>query len=126
MPIDRDIRIVVIGKNVIGGYWRVQPENGFHNNIAQGGSVEIAPLPKSAVELVCDIARKLNIDHGGFDIAMVGGRPFVLEFNRLFGNYGLSEQGIKTGELIHKYLLSEYRPEFTPPCQGAGNHLSVV
>ena len=118
LPIDRDMRIVVIGRRVVGGYWRLQSSDGFHNNLARGGELHIAPLPAAAVELVQRIATSLNIDHGGFDIAMFGERPYIIEFNRLFGNHGLSEQGIRTGELIRQYLLEESRPEFTPPLAG--------
>ncbi|MGR9072983.1 MAG: ATP-grasp domain-containing protein [Gammaproteobacteria bacterium] len=117
LPIDRDMRIVVVGKNIIGGYWRLQGADGFHNNLAQGGLLEIAPLPQAAVELVLQIALALNIDHGGFDVAMVGETPFLLEFNRLFGNHGLIEQGINPRESIYRHLSSLFRPDFTPPQQ---------
>jgi len=120
LPIDRDLRIVVIGNKVIGGYWRRQSDNGFHNNVAQGGRLDFAPLHPAAIELVQRLASTLNIDHGGFDIAMVGDHPYVLEFNRLFGNQGLVEQGIRPAELIYQYLLEKTRPEFTPPLSGAG------
>lgn len=115
LPIDRDMRIVVIGDNVIGGYWRLQSDNGFHNNIAQGGRLDFSPLPPNAVATVLQIARRLKINHGGFDVAMVGDRPYILEFNRLFGNHGLIEQGIKSADHIFRHLLDEYHPEFTPP-----------
>jgi len=114
LPIDRDMRIVVVGKNIIGGYWRLQSGDGFHNNIAQGGSLHIAALDEGAVELVQRIAHRLNINHGGFDVAMVGDRPYILEFNRLFGNQGLSEQGIRPADYIYEYLLSEMGPQLSP------------
>lgn len=60
LDIDRDLRLVVIGRDVVAGYWRVAP----------------------------------------------GGRPMVLEFNRLFGNHGLREQGVNPSALIHEYLRS--------------------
>lgn len=115
LPIDRDLRLVVIGQQVIGGYWRTQGQNGFHNNIAQGGEVFLGLLPESAVSLVTDIAKTLGIDHAGFDIAMVDGHPYVLEFNRLFGNLGLTMQNIEPGKWIYDYLLSQHEPEKTPP-----------
>lgn len=114
LPIDRDMRIVVVGKQIIGAYWRLQSGNGFHNNIAQGGSLHIAPPAAEAVELVERIAQRLNINHGGFDVAMLGERPYILEFNRLFGNHGLIEQGIKPATHIYDYLLSESGPQLSP------------
>lgn len=48
-------------------------------------------------------ARELGVDHAGFDIALVEGYPFVLEFNRLFGNQGLG-QGTDLQDAILAYL----------------------
>ncbi len=106
LPIDRDLRLVVIGREVVASYWRLQPPGGFLNNLAAGGTLAFDPAPRAAVSLVRRIARALRIDHAGFDVAMVDGRPYVLEFNRLFGNAGLREQGVATGPLIHAHLLA--------------------
>ncbi|MFX3657863.1 MAG: ATP-grasp domain-containing protein [bacterium] len=106
LDIDRDLRLVVIGRDVVAGYWRVAPEGGFLNNVAAGGAIDPAPVPGAARRLVTAMARRLRIDHAGFDVAMVGGRPMVLEFNRLFGNHGLREQGVNPGALIHQHLQS--------------------
>jgi ribosomal protein S6--L-glutamate ligase len=96
---------VVIGDRVVASYWRLQSADGFHNNIAAGGRLDFSPAPPAAIELVERVSRGLGIDHAGFDVAMVGDRPYILEFNRLFGNHGLSEQDIKPAELIYRYLL---------------------
>jgi len=89
LPIDRDLRLVVVGEKVVGGYWRLQSENGFHNNIAQGGTVLAGPIPEAARLLVENLAARLHIDHAGFDVAMVGDHPYLFEFNRLFGTQGI-------------------------------------
>lgn len=109
LPIDRDLRVVVIGRDVVASYWRLQPEGGFLNNVAAGGTMAFHAPPPAAVRLVTRIARALRIDHAGFDVAMVGGRPYVLEFNRLFGNAGLREQGIRPAALIYQDLLRRTR-----------------
>ncbi|WP_097458553.1 ATP-grasp domain-containing protein [Mangrovitalea sediminis] len=104
LAIDRDLRLVVIGDSVVSGYWRLPPPGGFLNNVAQGGTLSFDALPPVAIELVTRLARQLGIDHAGFDVAMVDGHPYLFEFNRLFGNQGLSEQQIKPGLLIHRWL----------------------
>jgi ribosomal protein S6--L-glutamate ligase len=109
LPINRDMRLVVIGDQVVTGYWRMQSSDGFRNNIAAGGQVDLSPPHPAAVELVTRVARELNIDHAGFDVAMVGDHPYILEFNRLFGNVGLAEQGVDTGKLIYEYLLASLK-----------------
>jgi len=121
LPIDRDLRLVVIGRRVVAGYWRLQGADGFLNNVAAGGTLAFDPVPREAVRLVRDIARTLGIDHAGFDVAIVGGRPYVLEFNRLFGNAGLREQGIAPATLIYEHLLgrSGRRPRGGAPRHAA-------
>jgi len=106
LPIDRDLRLVLIGDCVVAGYWRLQGSDGFHNNIAQGGELDFSPLPQKAIDLVESVARHLGINHGGFDVAMVGNHPYLIEYNRLFGNQGLIEQGLCIDNLIYAYLLN--------------------
>ncbi|SBS26174.1 Ribosomal protein S6 modification protein [Marinomonas spartinae] len=90
LPIDRDIRVIWVGNKIVNGYWRLQSDNGFHNNISQGGQVEIGLIPKEAQDLVTYLAQSLDINHAGFDIAMVGATPYVIEINRIFGNQGIA------------------------------------
>jgi ribosomal protein S6--L-glutamate ligase len=90
LPIDRDVRVVIVGDRVVRAYWRTQAEQGFYNNVARGGQVDNSPVPQVAIDLAVRLARDLGVDHAGFDIALVEGYPYVLEFNRLFGNQGLS------------------------------------
>lgn len=108
LPIDRDLRIVWVGERIIGGYWRLQAEQGFYNNVAKGGQIETGILPPEACALVEKLALGLGIDHGGFDIAMVGHHPYVFEFNRLFGNQGLAGLQSKVDDAIQSYLLKHW------------------
>ncbi len=39
LPIERDIRVVVIGEQVALAYWRVPPSGGFLNNVSAGGEI---------------------------------------------------------------------------------------
>lgn len=112
LPIDRDLRLVLIGSSVVAGYWRLQAPDGFHNNVAQGGTLDFSPLPAAAVQLVERVARQLGIDHGGFDVALVGHHPYIIEYNRLCGNQGLVEQGIRIGAMIQAHLQREYRRRY--------------
>lgn len=118
LPIDRDLRLVLIGRQVVASYWRLQSPDGFHNNVAQGGILDFAPAPAAAVTLVETVAHRLGIDHGGFDVAIVGNHPYIIEYNRLFGNQGLVEQGIRIDDMIYAHLTRASHPERTPPGQG--------
>jgi ribosomal protein S6--L-glutamate ligase len=105
LPIDRDLRIVYVGNRIVGGFWRLQSAHGFHNNVARGGVIDRSPVPKAARDLVLRLARTLGINHAGFDIAMVGRHPYVLEFNRLFGNRGLAGGTDPVADAIMDYLI---------------------
>lgn len=118
LPIDRDLRIVVVGDEVLGGYWRLRSDRSFHNNVARGGSVLREALPESAVALVRRLAGAFDIDHAGFDVAMVDGHPYVLEFNRLFGNQGLGDLNETLHDHMFGYLQRKLRPSAPGPSQG--------
>ncbi|MDX1802698.1 MAG: hypothetical protein R3292_01370 [Alcanivorax sp.] len=109
LPIVRDLRIVVVGQDVIASYWR--EGHGFLNNVAQGGRVRTdIPIPEDAVSLIQGLARYLDINHAGFDVAMVDGHPYILEFNRLFGNTGIPDLNQRIQTAMSDYLLASPPP----------------
>ncbi|MBI58520.1 MAG: hypothetical protein CMN83_08730 [Spongiibacter sp.] len=110
LPIDRDIRVVIVGDEVISAYWRLQAEQGFYNNIAKGGQSDHSQIPDAAIQLALHLARSLDINHAGFDIAMVGEHPYVLEFNRLFGNQAVAGGDKAVREAVQAYLLAQSEP----------------
>lgn len=113
LPIDRDLRLVVVGEKVVTAYWRLQSSDGFHNNIARGGEVAYDDIPPDAIVLVEYVAKTLGVDHAGFDVAMVDGFPYLLEFNRMFGTRGLG--GKLVAEKVMEYLsgkMDYFDPEF--------------
>ncbi len=118
LPIDRDVRVVIVGKQVLTAYWRVQSGFSFHNNVARGGTVDCSPVPAVVTELALTVARRLGVDHAGFDIALVGSHPYLLEFNRLFGNQGIPGGGQHLREAILGYLAgradSDNEPDRPP------------
>lgn len=113
LPIDRDLRLVLIGEKVVGGYWRIQSDNGFHNNVARGGTMVQGFIPPAAIALVEKVAKALGIDHAGFDVAMVGDHPFLFEFNRIFGTQGVESLIGDITPIILEYLHKK-RDEFDP------------
>jgi len=111
----RDLRLVVIGDEVVGGYWREHAPGHFHNNVSRGGTVSEDPLPVAAIELVTSVARRLGIDHAGFDVMEHDGQLHLLEFNRLFGYSGLQQQKVELAPLIQRYLERLVGPERSLP-----------
>lgn len=107
LPIDRDLRIVMVGDEVLTAYWRVTPLGGFRSNVSQGGHVDHEAVPDAAIALARHLARELGVNHAGFDIAMAWGHPFVFEFNRLFGNQGIPDSARRLGQAILQTLQRE-------------------
>ena len=104
LPIDRDVRVVVVGEDVVAAYWRIAAPGNFHNNVARGGEISFAEVPAEVVTLVQRVARELDINYAGFDVAMVDDHPYLLEFNMRFGNEALRALGIRPGPMIAAYL----------------------
>ncbi|WP_111642633.1 ATP-grasp domain-containing protein [Marinimicrobium alkaliphilum] len=111
LPIDRDVRVVIVGDQVVSAYWRCQSEQGFHNNVARGGRVDYSPVPEAVTALALQVAKALGVDHAGFDIALVGDYPYLLEFNRLFGNQGIPGGGKVLQAAILSWLQARRQPE---------------
>ena len=114
LPNSGDVRVVWVGRQVVAAYWRRNPD-GFHNNVARGAIVDFSHVPPAAIDLVQRTALALGIDHAGFDVMLVDGHPFLLEFNVLFGNDALNRSGIDLKPVILAYLAETCSPCLQPP-----------
>ncbi|WP_413379990.1 ATP-grasp domain-containing protein [Alkalihalobacillus sp. 1P02AB] len=106
LPIKRDLRVCIVGDEVIAAYWR-ENEGSFKNNVSQGGEISFDNIPKDAFPIVLDIAKTLGIDHAGFDLVFVNERPYILEFNTLFGNQGFQQMNVSVEQKIFQYLMKQ-------------------
>jgi len=104
IPVDRDIRVVVIGDSAVLAYWRIAPPNDFRSNISIGGSVSLDPVPKEAVDLAVHTARKCRWDDVGIDIIYHKNQPFVIEGNMKYGKTGFRTAGIDYLKMMEKML----------------------
>ncbi len=104
LPINRDLRLVLVGNKVVAGYWRIAAPGRFHNNVSCGGSVSFENIPEGAIRLVESFAGATGINHAGFDVAEVHGHFYFLEFNTRFGTRALIDRGIQLNPYILSYL----------------------
>ncbi|WP_396129565.1 RimK family alpha-L-glutamate ligase [Exiguobacterium mexicanum] len=102
IPNDRDLRIIVIGEEVVGSYWRVS--DSFLNNVAEGAHFSYDDIPDDVVAEVLDIAKTLHINHAAFDVIVADGEFYILEFNVFFGSEGLMPLGVRLPDKIAHYL----------------------
>lgn len=101
---DRDIRVVIIGREVVHAYWRVAAQGDFRTNIAAGGSVLLDPVPEKATELALSAARKCQWDDVGIDVICSRGRYYILEANMKYGREGFSKAGIDYVRLMESLI----------------------
>ncbi|CAK0742782.1 Ribosomal protein S6--L-glutamate ligase [Gammaproteobacteria bacterium] len=120
LPIQRDLRVVYVGREPLTAYWRAATTGSFHNNVAQGGMVSFADIPEDALTLVTQVAQTLGIDHAGFDLARVDGHWYFLEFNPLFGNQALMERNIPLTGRVISYLQACLAAELDPAVGNLG------
>jgi ribosomal protein S6--L-glutamate ligase len=107
MPIDRDIRVVVIGKQVIHAYWRVAPPGEFRSNLARGGTVSLDNVPSEALELALHTADRCKWDDVGIDICQHADSFYVIEANMKYGKEGFRAAGIDYYQLMEKLIEND-------------------
>lgn len=104
LPIDRDMRIVVIGPGVAHAYWRIAPEGEFRSNLAVGGRVSLEAVPEDALKLALHTARSCGWNDVGIDICRHDGSFYVLEANMKYGLEGFREAGIDYAHLMETMI----------------------
>ncbi|MFO7860419.1 MAG: RimK family alpha-L-glutamate ligase [Desulfosalsimonas sp.] len=106
LPIDRDIRVVVIGDKVAHAYWRIAAQGEFRTNLGCGGKISLDPVPESARDLALHTARCCGWDDVGIDICMTGNRLYVLEANMKYGKAGFAAAGMDYYRIMEEKIAN--------------------
>ncbi len=106
LPLDRDMRIIIIGRKVRLAFWRVAQPGRFLTNLSQGGELRLDPLPESALALALETALKCGWDDVGIDIALHKDQAYVLEGNMKYGTLGFAMAGIPYRTMLAGLVLS--------------------
>jgi ribosomal protein S6--L-glutamate ligase len=107
LPIDRDIRVVVIGRRVVHAYWRIAPSDEFRSNVAVGGRISLKAVPEKARDLALQVACACRWNDVGIDICEYDGRFYVLEANMKYGKEGFREAGLDYDQLMESMIANE-------------------
>jgi ribosomal protein S6--L-glutamate ligase len=107
LPIDRDIRVVVIGRRIVHAYWRVAPPNEFRSNVSVGGRISLETVPEKARDLALQVARACCWDDVGIDICEHKDRFYVLEANMKYGREGFRKAGLDYDQLMESMIANE-------------------
>ncbi|WP_254545139.1 RimK/LysX family protein [Halomarina pelagica] len=86
-----DLRVYVVGEDIIGAMRRFAPEGDWRTNVALGGAVEdmTDKLPDEAAETALYAAEVLGLDYAGVDLVKGTDGWHVLEVNPTAGFKGL-------------------------------------
>jgi len=107
LPINRDMRLVVIGNKVRLAFWRNASSKEFRTNVSRGGSICFDPLPRAVYTLALSTAEKCGWDDVGLDIAQCGDRFYVLEGNMKYGTKGFVKAGINYKKLLTRLICQK-------------------
>ena len=107
IPVERDMRIVVIGDQIVHAYWRIAAPNEFRTNVSLGGTISLDPIPESALELARYTARSCHWDDVGIDICEYKGQFYVIEANMKYGKEGFRKAGIDYIKLMESLIENE-------------------
>ncbi|MDA3898622.1 MAG: RimK family alpha-L-glutamate ligase [Desulfobacteraceae bacterium] len=100
LPIDRDIRVVIIGDRIAHAYWRINPPGEFRCNVGLGGEISFEQIPAKALSLALDTARRCGWNDVGIDICECKNRYYVLEANMKYGKAGFTKAGIDYNRMM--------------------------
>jgi ribosomal protein S6--L-glutamate ligase len=104
LPIDRDIRAVVIGGRVVHAYWRIAGAGEFRTNVARGGRIGLDAVPEAAISLARQAARVCRWDDVGMDICCHEGNYTILEANMKYGREGFRTAGIDYFQMMERMI----------------------
>ena len=101
---DRDIRVVVIGNQVVHAYYRVSRHGEFRTNLSRGGSVSLSEIPSEACDLALDVSKRFGWNDVGIDILLHKGKYFILEVNMKYGTEGFEKAGMNFYTLMENMI----------------------
>jgi RimK family alpha-L-glutamate ligase len=112
----KDLRVWVIGGQVIGAMLRSSTDGSFKANISRGGDGQAFPLNPELERLARDSAAALNLDIAGVDLLFDGDDYSICEVNSAPGFQGFeTATGLNVARLVLEHCRS--RMQFLPPVQ---------
>jgi len=107
---ERDIRVFIVGDEILGAIYRYKPENTWKTNVAQGARVEKAPVDADLAELSLKATRVLKLDYAGVDVGETEDGYVIYEVNAMPNWQGFyAGTGVNPAPKIVDYLLRKLK-----------------
>ena len=107
LPIDRDLRVVLVKGKAVHAYWRAGREGEFRHNVSRGGRISFEEVPPEAVSFAEEVGRRCGFEEVGLDICRFEERFYVLEANMVFGLEGFRAMGLDISRILCDRVLRE-------------------
>lgn len=105
LPLERDLRVILINHRAILAYWKQSPPGEFRHNLARGAALDFEGIPSAALELARRVSRACNFDDVGLDLCHTPSQGWqVLEANMNYGREGLARRGLKLEEVLRDLM----------------------
>ncbi|MEA3492362.1 MAG: hypothetical protein U9R27_10730 [Campylobacterota bacterium] len=70
VPMEADVRVMLIGHKPVCAFWRRAPEGEWLTNTSQGGSMDYQKIPKELLDLAVKVSKDANAEYWACDIAV--------------------------------------------------------
>ena len=88
VPMEADVRVMLIGHKPVCAFWRRPPEGEWLTNTSQGGSMDYMDIPKELLDLAVKVSKAANAEYWACDIAVgADGEYRILECATAFAAF---------------------------------------
>ncbi len=88
VPMQADVRVMLIGHKPVCAFWRRPPEGEWLTNTSQGGSMDYQDVPKELLDLAIKVSKAANAEYWACDIAVgEDGKYRILECATAFAAF---------------------------------------
>lgn len=88
VPMQADIRVMLIGHKPVCAFWRRPPQGAWLTNTSQGGSMDYMDVPKKVLDLAVKTSKAANAEYWACDIAYgIDGKVRILECATAFAAF---------------------------------------
>jgi glutathione synthase/RimK-type ligase-like ATP-grasp enzyme len=70
IPMEADIRVMLVGHKPICAFWRRPPEGEWLTNTSQGGSMDYQDVPQEVLDFAVNVSKAANAEYWACDIAV--------------------------------------------------------
>ncbi len=104
----KDVRVFVVGDEIVATMQRQSKDGDFRANHALGGETQLTILSEQEKEVALTAARAIGINIGGVDLIRSNRGPMVIEINVAPGFTGLEEiTGVDVAGKIIEYAVEQ-------------------